>query len=199
MSQTLPTPLQPPTNLTTQDIMDLPIIFADDDMLEGALTHADVTPQIVNTQPKANKFMVVNKPTNNFIISPNSTPNKSSTQTKLTPKYTKIILSSKRTPSETNTTNVTKMPNLSEISLKKIPTEVPSIEHFDLENEIVASTLFKPIPPGDFSIASPTPEDLSKTAKPREVIGESEAGGTKRTELETETESPPSKVPKLES
>jgi hypothetical protein len=147
--------LPPPTNLTTQDIMDLPIIFADDNqILDSTLTQPEVksVSQIVTSPSKlisantGNKFMLINKP-NNFIISPTSKTISALQPAKVTPKYTKIILSSKRVPELSTASNlVTKISP--EISVKKVveneaPSQGTPMEELDLENEIAASTLYK--------------------------------------------------------
>ncbi|KAJ8931429.1 hypothetical protein NQ314_015668 [Rhamnusium bicolor] len=82
MQPTLP----PPTNLTTQDIMDLPIIFADDNqILESNLPtelptsssslSGRVTPKIITSHTPA-KFMLVNKQTVSPVPSSESLPEK---------------------------------------------------------------------------------------------------------------------------
>ncbi|XP_049820569.1 KAT8 regulatory NSL complex subunit 3 isoform X3 [Aethina tumida] len=117
--------LAPPTNLTTQDIMNLPIVFADDHVLNatsvasiaGAVSNAVVnstnsTPEtnVVHGQPTtvagkiigpANKFVLVNKQISgggNFIISPNSIKKVTAgSGLQKQPKFTKIILSKRST------------------------------------------------------------------------------------------------------
>ncbi|XP_063909599.1 KAT8 regulatory NSL complex subunit 3 isoform X4 [Zophobas morio] len=153
----LQTTLPPPTNLTTQDIMDLPIIFADDNqILENTLTPPEIKPmsQIVTSTPTPkfisastpNKFMVINKP-QNFIISPTPKMN-TPPPAKVQPKYTKIILSSKKAPEHTATSVNTVRKASPEVVVREAPPpEIPTLnsaaEEFDLENEIAASTLYK--------------------------------------------------------
>jgi hypothetical protein len=135
--------------------MDLPIIFADDNqILDSTLTQPEVksVSQIVTSPSKlisantGNKFMLINKP-NNFIISPTSKTISALQPAKVTPKYTKIILSSKRVPELSTASNlVTKISP--EISVKKVveneaPSQGTQMEELDLENEIAASTLYK--------------------------------------------------------
>ncbi|XP_064212567.1 KAT8 regulatory NSL complex subunit 3 isoform X5 [Tribolium castaneum] len=150
ISQPMQTNLSPPTNLTTQDIMNLPIIFADDNqILDNTLTQPEMkpVPSSPNSKLSANtgsKFMLINNKPSNFIISPNPKPSVSQ-PAKATPKYTKIILSSKQTATSNVVKKITNLP--SEISVRKVtPSETATIsqsEELDLENEIAASTLYK--------------------------------------------------------
>lgn len=173
--------LPPPTNLTTQDIMELPIIFADDNkILEPSITNGVthvtptvtfVTTSISNTPvslatPKVlqtitpGKFMLVNKQTaniSNFMISPTSIKKQNTIPTnKPPPKYTKIILSSKKHNLEKLTPTAPKIHNItSEIVTKKVLSNQSIPEHMlkdtsamveliDLENEIKATAVPKP-------------------------------------------------------
>ncbi|KAJ8914984.1 hypothetical protein NQ315_002508 [Exocentrus adspersus] len=168
-TSTVQATLPPPTNLTTQDIMDLPIIFADDNQIldtnlssnlsntsSNVRTPVASTTKILPSQTSG-KFMLVNKPTvtsGNFIITP-SNMKKSSPITfgKQPPKYTKIILSSKRNSIDDIKTNA-RIHNLSpEITVKKISSSQnipnkshapPMVELIDLENEIEATAVPKP-------------------------------------------------------
>ncbi|XP_050303528.1 KAT8 regulatory NSL complex subunit 3 isoform X7 [Anthonomus grandis grandis] len=116
-------PLPPPTNLTTQDIMDLPIIFADDNEVldpnvpndlstnsgstggSGDLGTAPPRGPVTKFIPptSTSKFVLVNKPVSgsglsNFIITPSSgvkRPNPVAGGVKQPTKFTKIILSKK--------------------------------------------------------------------------------------------------------
>ncbi|CAH1986257.1 unnamed protein product [Acanthoscelides obtectus] len=193
--------LPPPTNLTTQDILDLPIIFADDNQIiqptnigedlgstvgtsstsqpvaaasiAAVSTATPVTmaiakpalPQAAKVIPStpSGKYMVLNRPANqsNFIIT--STGLKKSTTPvtfgKPSPKYTKIILSSKKVSPEQKPTP-TKIQCLSpDVTIKKLHQESPRkmkmagqssiVELIDLENEIKATAVPKPnLPPG---------------------------------------------------
>lgn len=144
--------------------MDLPIIFADDNqILDSALptsvsssSNVPSTPKIIPSQTSA-KFMLVNKQTGssgNFIITPNSM--KKSNQmafVKQPPKYTKIILSSKRSNVEEVKSNMQLHNISSEITVKKVPSsellsekvqESSLVELIDLENEIEATAVPKP-------------------------------------------------------
>ncbi|CAH2009972.1 unnamed protein product [Acanthoscelides obtectus] len=193
--------LPPPTNLTTQDILDLPIIFADDNQIIQPTNIGEDLGSTVGTsstsQPVAaasiaavstatpvtmaiakpalppatkvipstpsGKYMVLNRPANqsNFIIT--STGLKKSTTPvtfgKPSPKYTKIILSSKKVSPEQKPTP-TKIQCLSpDVTIKKLHQESPRkmkmagqssiVELIDLENEIKATAVPKPnLPPG---------------------------------------------------
>ncbi|XP_066262056.1 KAT8 regulatory NSL complex subunit 3-like isoform X1 [Euwallacea similis] len=105
------TNLPPPTNLTSQEIMDLPIIFADDNQLiDSNMPSTDLSvsstvdqldkPKFVSPIP-TNKYVVINKSTacsglSNFIISPTTLKMPNPTPVMKQPaKYTKIILSKK--------------------------------------------------------------------------------------------------------
>lgn len=160
--------LPPPTNLTTQDIMDLPIIFADDNQILDTSLPTDLTsnstnvtgvgtPKMLSSQT-AGKFMLVNKQTGssgNFIITPTAVKKPSPISFgKQPPKYTKIILSSKRSNVEEIKAN-TQIHNLSsEITVKKVPSSSDCVsdrahssslmELIDLENEIEATAVPKP-------------------------------------------------------
>ncbi|CAG9857675.1 unnamed protein product [Phyllotreta striolata] len=168
-------PLPPPTNLTTQDIMDLPIIFADDNQLLGnAAGPADVlqTSAAVQqaSQPSktlanvaSTKYMLVNKQTlgqGNYILTPSIKKGSPVTSAfnKPTPKYTKIILSSKKNNAEdlkpVAASTPSKIQCLSpEITVKKVLSaqgqlikseSSTSMELVDLENEIKATAVPKP-------------------------------------------------------
>ncbi|XP_066254553.1 KAT8 regulatory NSL complex subunit 3-like isoform X4 [Euwallacea similis] len=111
---TFPLPIKtnfpPPTNLTSQEIMDLPIIFADDNQLIDPNMPTDLStssavdqvdkPKFISPTP-TNKYVIINKPTacsglNNFIISPEAVKRPNTTSMMEQPaKYTKIILSKK--------------------------------------------------------------------------------------------------------
>lgn len=166
--------LIPPANLSTQDIMDLPIIFADDNkILEPNISaqeantsgnHATNT-QISLAAPKVlqtitpGKFMLLNKQAvspSNFIIPPTTIKKQNPANGhKPPPKYTKIILSSKKHNLEEIKTSH-KIENLSpEITLKKVISSqvlqeksiketYPIVELIDLENEIKATAVPKP-------------------------------------------------------
>ncbi|XP_044762131.1 KAT8 regulatory NSL complex subunit 3 isoform X3 [Coccinella septempunctata] len=171
--------LPPPTNLTTQDIMDLPIIFADDNqVLEGPLQEispppppppVQQTPPTIAPPPKiissGSKFVLVNKPMSanqsntHFVISQNSSK-KPTTIYRQTPKYTKIILSKRAPTDEMKSSNIiTRIANLSpEISVKKVSSSpmassssMGNIDNIDLENELVATSIPKPMFMSSFS------------------------------------------------
>ncbi|KAF2880713.1 hypothetical protein ILUMI_25455 [Ignelater luminosus] len=166
--------LPPPTNLTSQDIMDLPIIFADDNQMltdNSKLQQADIpVPEIVHSThpPKivsnpVGKFVFINKqvPQQSATIATTTTASSMKRPTLTLPvrtntnnpvKYTKIIIS-RATPSEQRTTitptTLSQLSNISsEISIKKVEppptTSLTSTDTMDLENAIVASVLTKP-------------------------------------------------------
>ncbi|XP_044260035.1 KAT8 regulatory NSL complex subunit 3 isoform X4 [Tribolium madens] len=208
ISQPMQTNLSPPTNLTSQDIMNLPIIFADDNqILDNTLTQT--VPSSPNSKilsaNSGSKFMLINNKPSNFIISPNPKSTNVTQPAKVTPKYTKIILSSKRTTEQTPTTSsvVKKITNLpSEISVRKVnPSETSTAsqsEELDLENEIVASTLFKR------KVEDTDAEGLEIVSnKPEEAQMSTEGESLKRTaneaNIDNEDESTPSKVSKVET
>lgn len=166
------THLPPPTNLTSQDIMDLPIIFADDNQMltDNSKLHVSDIPVSEIVQPTAQgpktvasnpvgKFVFINK---QMPISTGSLPttitNTSTTlkrsaltvpvRTSNPLKYTKIIISRGSSEQKSSTANVlSKINNLSpEISIRKVepsPT-APGSTMEDLENSIVSITIKKP-------------------------------------------------------
>ncbi|XP_074028948.1 reduction in Cnn dots 1 isoform X3 [Leptinotarsa decemlineata] len=161
--------LPPPTNLTTEDIMDLPIIFADDNqMLDTNLPSSlastttsipTSTANVLSTMgPKTvtpAKFMVINKqPTSqgSFVYTPSIRKPTPLSFNKPAQKYTKIILSSKKNVDDLKANS--KIQCLSpEITVKKVlsaqghipRTEPPpAVELIDLENEIKATAVPKP-------------------------------------------------------
>lgn len=168
---TLQTNLPPPANLTSQDIMDLPIVFADDNQI---LTRDNtIQPDLPPTQPpqtsssfkianptSSGKFVFVNKQVplqsgngGNIIIS-QANIKKTATTLPVKPsgnpiKFTKIILSKRPVSEENKSTNplvVPKITNLSsEITVKKLDVSAtaPS-EPIDLENELVATAVPNP-------------------------------------------------------
>lgn len=145
--------LPPPANLTTQDILDLPIIFADDNqIIDNSFTTKIAQPTEIQPPPDliSNKFMVVNKP--NYIIqSPTPRNVTMVSQSKPPPKYTKIILS-KKTPAikpspETNVSHVTQaQPLIPEVQPKAETTSFEPnepIEQVDFEKHITPNTVFR--------------------------------------------------------
>lgn len=172
------TSLPPPKNLTTQDIMELPIIFADDNKILEPNISTNTISQITATStnlantvslsaPKVlqtitpGKFMLVNKPSSNltnFIITPTHIKKQSPvTCNKPPPKYTKIILSSKKHNLEELKPKTMQENSCQDLSVKKIflketivdhnPKESPppsTVELIDLENEIKATAVPKP-------------------------------------------------------
>lgn len=150
--------MPPPANLTTQDILDLPIIFADDNQIIDNSFTTEI-PQPTEVQPSldmvSSKFMVVNKP--NFIIQSPAPRNVSIiSQSKPPPKYTKIILS-KKTPTvkpslDANVTQVTQIPPLVKPSIEEVQPKVetttfepnePIIEQVDFEKHITPNAVFR--------------------------------------------------------
>lgn len=159
----LPVTLPSPTNLTSQDIMDLPIIFADDNQV--ITDNSAIQPELVPTTQtlklqnpnSGGKFVFVNKQvpfqnTGNIIISQSnakrSAPNAPAKSPANTIKYTKIILSKRPTSDDMKSVSssiMTKISNLSpEISVKKVGPVVATSEPIDLENELVATAVPKP-------------------------------------------------------
>lgn len=152
-TNTLQASLPPPANLTSQDIMDLPIVFADDNQI---LTRDNtIQPDLPPSQPppsqspafkianstSSGKFVFVNKQvplqsgsSGNIIISQtnikkcaSAVPVKSSGNPI---KFTKIILSKRPVSEETKNTNpvmISKISNLSsEITVKKLDASMSS-------------------------------------------------------------------------
>lgn len=147
--------------------MDLPIIFADDNQILDSPLPTDLSSNSSNVHNSGTsksgpsqtpgKFMLVNKQTGssgNFIITPNSLKKANPINfSKQPPKYTKIILSSKRNNVEELKSN-TQIHNISsEITIKKVPSSESLfdkgrgsslVELIDLENEIEATAVPKP-------------------------------------------------------
>nr|CAH7718442.1 unnamed protein product [Callosobruchus chinensis] len=187
--------LPPPTNLTTQDIMDLPIIFADDNQIiepssiredlgtpgasassvpapvASVSTVSPVSMTISKPSPTTQtkvlssvtpaKYMVLNKPSNqsNFIFTSSGLKKQMTPVTfgKPPPKYTKIILSSKKVNPEEKLAStkvqcfspdipVKKLHQQSRESPRYIKMDEKSsiVELIDLENEIKATAVPKP-------------------------------------------------------
>lgn len=146
--------LPPPANLTSQDIMDLPIIFADDNqMLTSSIQPSENSQIIDNQQIKATpgKFVFINKqlPIHATTTTNIQTVKRSAAipgsialkQNKNSVKYAKIILS-KRVANEESTNSI-KVANLpADISVKKI--DSAPFENIDLETELVATAVPKP-------------------------------------------------------
>lgn len=153
----IPTSLPPPTNLTSQDIMDLPIIFADDNQVlsNNVMAPNDApSPQITTAiaqPPKTipqGKYVFVNK----SLTVPSPSPQNILKRTPLNlqqavkgpagnaVKYAKIILS-KRLSDDPKIVGANKM-QPPEMTVKKM--EPLNMEHIDLESELVATTVPKP-------------------------------------------------------
>ncbi|CAH1154973.1 unnamed protein product [Phaedon cochleariae] len=160
-------PLPPPTNLTSEDIMDLPIIFADDNQILDTQLNTTPTSNIstatipsmlsknpppLSITPSTAKYLLVNKQQasqGNLMVTPNIKKQQSPMAFNKTPKYTKIILSKKASAEEPRTRMLSP-----EITIKKIAkpqshnivrTEPPPVvELIDLENEIRATAVPKP-------------------------------------------------------
>lgn len=165
VSTPLATNLPPPTNLTSQDIMDLPIIFADDNQM---ITDTNtVQPELVTPPPShtvkttnstsTGKVVFLNKHMSyqnagNVIISQSSLKKPTVTLATKAPsntvKYTKIILSKRPGAEDNKSANssiIAKFSNLSpEISVKKVEPPGQAPEPFDLEKELVATAVPKP-------------------------------------------------------
>lgn len=178
-SVSMQTPLPPPPSLTSQDIMNLPIIFADDNKIlepnistqgsknntQVATTSNSMSTGVSNATSKVlqtitpGKYMLVNKQATsqgNFIITPTNFKKQNSiTFNKPPPKYTKIILSSKKHNLE-ELKSASKIQSLTqEITFRKVqPSQTtpelimkqnsPVVELIDLENEIKATAVPKP-------------------------------------------------------
>ncbi|ENN72395.1 hypothetical protein D910_02188 [Dendroctonus ponderosae] len=155
-TQPMKASLPPPTNLTTQDIMDLPIIFADDNQVIDPNVPTDLSTTSTTTQPNqindhlfqatkfisptpTNKFVIVNKPAsglNNLIVSPSTLKRPNQVPLAKQPtKYTKIILSKKSVEPI-----IGRVPNSSPQSILNTCGE----EAIDLENELMATAVPKP-------------------------------------------------------
>ncbi|KAF5299480.1 hypothetical protein FQR65_LT01061 [Abscondita terminalis] len=166
------TNLPPPTNLTSQDIMDLPIIFADDNQMltENSKLHASDIPVSEIVQSSTQVPKTVSNPVGKFVFinkqMPITTASLPTTMTNTTTtlkrptlsvpvrttnplKYTKIIISRGASESKPSTTNVlSKISNLSpEISIRKVESSPPPLIDTtmeDIENSIVSITIKKP-------------------------------------------------------
>lgn len=168
-TNTIQTNLPPPANLTSQDIMDLPIVFADDNQIltrdntikPDVLTPNQAPPPYKITNPTSTgKFVFVNKQvplqsgsSGNIIISPanikkSTVPVKTSSGNPI--KFTKIILTKQPLTSDdgknTSSLTVSKIAGLpSEITVKKLdPATVIMSEPIDLENELIATAVPNP-------------------------------------------------------
>lgn len=160
------TALPPPSNLTSQDIMDLPIVFADDnqiltrdntikpDIPSPPLPPPTTTAYKIANPTSTGKLVFVNKqlPTSsnsgNIIISP-ANVKKSTVPVKTSGnpiKFTKIILTKQTAADESKPLTISKIGGLSsEITVKKLdPASVISSEPIDLENELVATAVPNP-------------------------------------------------------
>lgn len=134
--------LLPPVNLTSQDIMDLPIIFADDNQI---LTSNNENPNVIENVTKvkttSGKLVFLNKPISSQ--APSSMKRVSPFQqmsnklNKNAVKYAKIILSKK-----INTDDKSHVVNTPADSA--VRTEEQSFENIDLEQELIATAVPKP-------------------------------------------------------
>lgn len=145
--------------------MDLPIIFADDNQIipdTNTIQPELLTPPPSHTLKTTNptstgKVVFLNKHVSyqnagNVIISQSSLKKPTVTLANKAPsstvKYTKIILSKRPAAEDTKSANssiIAKISNLSpEISVKKVESPGPLPEPFDLEKELVATTVPKP-------------------------------------------------------
>ncbi|XP_060526641.1 KAT8 regulatory NSL complex subunit 3 isoform X2 [Cylas formicarius] len=137
---TVQTALPPPTNLTSQDIMDLPIIFADDAQILDATLPKDLsTTGSVQQQPRkstlatpTSKFVIVNKPSSamtNYVVNSPGVKRPTPQVSQLPTKFTKIILSKKAQGDSVQLNPI------------RIPIHAPQQ---DIENELVATAVPKP-------------------------------------------------------
>lgn len=149
--------MAPRTNLTSQDIMDLPIIFADDNQMltdNSKLQQSDIVqiPEVV--QPKFNmsnlvgRYVYVNKPfqmaTAGSVTSKRPALSVPVRTTSEPVKYTKIILSKPQTSTTNVLSTIVSLPN--EISVRKVelPSAAPDGIGINIENTLLASTIVKP-------------------------------------------------------
>lgn len=143
--------LLPPTNLTSQDIMDLPIIFADDNqILTNNVIKPSEVPNVVETNQQVKttpgKFVFLNKHIPSQGTSAVQTLKRpapvQTIQNKInrnSVKYAKIILS-KRINNDDSKTIVN---SAVDIATKK-EESATSFENIDLESELVATAVPKP-------------------------------------------------------
>lgn len=147
---TAPSNLSLPTNLTSQDIMDLPIIFADDNQMlaNNVIQPNDApTPNITpgSSRNNSGKIVFINKQVpvpNTNVFSPasvkrNSAPIPIRTNANSV-KYAKIILSKRSLPEEEKSGNHA----TTDIPMKK--TESLTNQATDIESQLVAVTLPNP-------------------------------------------------------
>lgn len=177
-----------PADLSGTNILDIPIIFADNDgslLSSETLTQSNpINPIVVASKPNlVNKVVLINKPAFEVnqtiqkvkpqIISTISQPqlltlqtNRSQTITTTPMKYTKIILA-KRPPLNVPTTTIIQGPSTSTVaSINQLTlqsntfakiSDIP-FESIDVEQEIKASTLTKPVQ----AAATASPQSINK-------------------------------------
>lgn len=168
--------------------MDLPIIFADDNQMiadTNTIQPELVTPPLCHTVKITNsastgKVVFLNKHVSyqnagNVIISQSNLKKPTVTITNKGPsntvKYTKIILSKRPGAEDTKSANssiIAKISNLSpEISVKKVEPPGQPSEPFDLEKELVATTVPKPnfrkLDPKNITIVSSKNSEVVKS------------------------------------
>lgn len=156
--------LPPPTNLTSQDIMDLPIIFADDNQIltdNSKLQQSESQSKeiILQTQaPKGTlsnpvgKFVFINKqvPLQTTLSSPIPTIRRPTLSVPLRNsanpvKYTKIIIS-RSSGGEQKPTTTHALPKMTALSTEKPIKKIESLPTAfeDIENAIISTTIKKP-------------------------------------------------------
>lgn len=179
MSYVPSNPLPPPANLTSQDIMDLPIVFADDNQI---LTR-DNTIQPDVGQPA---FKIANPTTSGKFVFLNKQPVQGNASVMVPPpvkkpmtvksgtapiKFTKIILSKRPVGDEGKTNLQSRLSAFpSDISIRKV--EPSQSEPVDLENELVATAVPNPNFAKDLknvTVFTKQP-DSSGLSKPLQVI-----------------------------
>lgn len=147
--------LPPPTNLTSQDIMDLPIIFADDNQMltnntmqpsdtppaQILQTTTTTTPQIKTTS--SGKLLFLNKSGGSGVYAQNILKRPAPSNPKPNPiKYAKIILSKAPTSIEETRKAVKNIPTAITMKAENVSASSSSMD-FDLENELVATAISK--------------------------------------------------------
>lgn len=147
--------MAPPSNLTTADILDLPIIFADNDSTLLQATNIEEAP-VFMTQKKqpTSKYVVINKQTLVPSTSPQNVLKRPAPPIRTTgQKYARIIINpnqlqetddGKRHVLITNQQKLKSNDEIVTISPKKIDT-CQSLEFVDLETELKTNTVPKPM------------------------------------------------------
>lgn len=142
------TNLAPPTSLTTADILDLPIIFADND---SNLIPQNIEEPMVSQRKSNSKYVVINKQTLVPTTQQNILKRPSSSIRQSGQKYARIIINQNQLQENEDKRHVLitnqkiKPENeIVTISPKKIDT-CSSLEFVDLESELKTNTVPKPM------------------------------------------------------